>query len=126
MLEIRQTLVLTDNYTYLLKDQATGKTAVVDPSVYIPGKFDYVLNTHHHWDHVGGNLEIKKATGCKVVGFEKDAERIPGIDIRLKDREKWNLGDSVAQVLFIPGHTLGHIAYWFEKDHALFCGDTLF
>lgn len=135
MLEIKQIPVLTDNYVYLLKDSDTGKVAAVDPSEAEPvlktlrdegWKLDYILNTHHHWDHVGGNLTLKEKTKCEIVGWGTDAVRIPGITIQLKPGAVFQLGKSEAEILFIPGHTHGHIAFWFEKDKALFCGDTLF
>lgn len=135
MLSIQLIPLLTDNYAYLLRDEATKKTAVVDPSEAKPIlellkqkglQLDYVLSTHHHWDHTGGNKALKQETGCQVVGYAGDAERIPGIDIQLEDNVTFSLGESMAKVLFIPGHTLGHIAYWFEADKAVFCGDTLF
>lgn len=134
-LEIVQIPALSDNYNYLLRDSASGQTAVVDPSQSAPTlaalqqlgwSLGYILNTHHHADHVGGNLPLKQATGCKIVGYGPDAERIPGIDIELRDGDRFALGESVAAILFVPGHTLGHIAYHFTEDKALFCGDTLF
>ncbi len=127
--------LLSDNYGYLLHDPASKKTAVVDPSEAAPVlafakarnlKIDFVLNTHHHPDHSGGNLGIKKETGCKVVGPAPDRERIPGIDIALDEGQTFDLGNARAEVLFIPGHTKGHIAFHFRGDRAVFCGDTLF
>ena len=85
-----------------------------------------ILNTHHHWDHVGGNKELKNKWGCPVLGFSKDAHRIPEIDQKLEDHQDWLWEDQVCQVLFIPGHTLGHIALWFKTSSVLFSGDTLF
>ncbi|MBF0093103.1 MAG: hydroxyacylglutathione hydrolase [Alphaproteobacteria bacterium] len=134
-LEIHQIPVLSDNYVYLLRDVASGDTAVVDPSLSAPVlkaaadlglRLTHVLNTHHHWDHTGGNLDIKDATGCKVVGALADADRIPGLDIALDDGEVFTLGASEAKVIMVPGHTSGHVAYWFQDASALFSGDTLF
>jgi len=135
MLTIRQIPVLTDNYIYLIHDQLSEKTAVVDPALVDPvlselsnsgWSLDYILNTHHHADHVGGNLGLKSETGCTIVGSRSDAKRIPGIDIELGEGDIFELGESVAKVLAVSGHTIGHIAYWFGVDDALFCGDTLF
>lgn len=134
-IDIEQIPVLSDNYVYLVRDRATGKTAVVDPAVSEPVQerlstlgwtLTHILNTHHHGDHVGGNLALKAATGCTIVGPRADRERIPGIDIALGDGERFRLGEADATVFDVPGHTRGHIAYWFEASDALFCGDTLF
>jgi len=134
-LDIEQIPVLSDNYVYLVRDRATGKTAVVDPAVSEPVQqrlsalgwtLTHILNTHHHGDHVGGNLALKAATGCTIVGPRADRERIPGIDVALGDGERFRLGEAEATVFDVPGHTRGHIAYWFAESEALFCGDTLF
>jgi hydroxyacylglutathione hydrolase len=134
-LVIRQIPVLRDNYVYLLHDEASGATGVVDPSVAEPvlaqlaetgWRLTHILNTHHHPDHTGGNLEIKRATGAIVVGPRADRDRIPGIDVAVADGERYALGSEAAEVFDVPGHTRGHIAYWFKDSRALFCGDTLF
>lgn len=135
VLEIEQIPVLTDNYVYLARDPASGKVAAVDPAVAEPvldrlkakgWALTHILNTHHHGDHVGGNLALKQATGCTIVGYAKDAGRIPGIDVRVDDGDTYMLGTAPAKVIAVPGHTVGHIAYWFAESHALFCGDTIF
>jgi len=134
-LVIEQIPVLTDNYVYLAHDPASGDTAVVDPAVAPPvlerleakgWRLTHILNTHHHNDHTGGNLALKQATGAQIVGHRKDSQRIPGIDIEVGDGESFLLGAAAAMVIEVPGHTVGHIAFWFPASHALFCGDTLF
>jgi hydroxyacylglutathione hydrolase len=126
---------LNDNYAYIIHDNDAKIVGVVDPSEALPIvsflnqnklKLNYILNTHHHFDHVGGNSELKKKYGAKVVGFYGDKHRIPEIDIALKDEEKWNFGSSVIKILHIPGHTLGHVCLFFEKEKIAFTGDTLF
>ena len=84
------------------------------------------LNTHHHFDHVGGNFELKEKYGCKIVGSKKDFERIPGIDIQVSEGDIWNFDEHNAQIIEIPGHTTGHIAFYFESLKLVFTGDTLF
>jgi len=134
-LDVHQIPVLRDNYVYLARDPATGACAVIDPAVAEPvldtldrlgWRLTHILNTHHHHDHTGGNLELKRATGCTIVGNAADAERIPGIDVRVGEGDTVALGDRTARVIEVSGHTIGHIAYWFEDDETLFCGDTLF
>lgn len=134
-LEIEQIPVLRDNYVYLIHDPATAATAVVDPAVAPPvlaalarrgWKLTHILNTHHHHDHVGGNLDLKAATGCRIVGNHADAARIPGLDDGVSEGDTVAVGTARAQVIEVSGHTLGHIAYWFAEAMALFCGDTLF
>jgi len=126
---------LTDNYAYIINDNISKTVGVVDPSEALPViaflkkqnlKLNYILNTHHHYDHIGGNTELKKLYNAKVVGFVGDKHRIPGIDITLKDNVKWTFGKSSVKILHIPGHTLGHICFFFENEKIAFTGDTLF
>ena len=126
---------LQDNYSYLIIDKKTNSACVVDPSESKPIieyldkhkiKLIYILNTHHHYDHIGGNKELKKKYKAKVVGYAEDKNRIPGIDICLKDQEIWSKNNFSAKIFHIPGHTLGHICFYFFKEKILFTGDTLF
>lgn len=135
MLEIIQIPVLNDNYIYLINDPVSGETAVVDPALAEPvidaldekqWQLTYILNTHHHWDHIGGNLALKEQTGCKIIGAKKDQHRIPGIDILVQENDQISLGTHHAIIIETPGHTSGHIVFYFADDSALFCGDTLF
>ena len=134
-MEITPIPCLTDNYAYIIYDNNSKTTGVVDPSESQPIisflkrkniKLNYILNTHHHFDHIGGNIELKKIYNAKIIGFEGDKHRIPGIDITLKNKEKWNFGNSIVKIIHIPGHTLGHICFFFEKEKIAFTGDTLF
>jgi hydroxyacylglutathione hydrolase len=134
-LKIEQIPVLNDNYVYLVHEPKAGVTGVVDPAVAGPvlerlaargWTLDWILSTHHHSDHTGGNLELKQATGCRVAGAKADEARIPGIDLKLAEGDPFKLGQAEAQVFETPGHTSGHISYWFPQAKALFCADTLF
>jgi len=134
-LRIEQIPVLRDNYIYLARDDSGEACAAIDPAAASPvlaaldrlgWTLTHILNTHHHHDHVGGNLELKRATGCAIVGNRVDAQRIPGIDVAVGDGDEVSLGAATARVIDVSGHTIGHIAYWFEAADALFCGDTMF
>lgn len=135
MLTIITLPVLTDNYIYLIHDPVSMETAAVDPALAQPvltaleqngWHLNTILNTHHHHDHVGGNLELKQKTGCKVIAATADRERIPGIDLTVKEHDMINIGNHAAKIIATPGHTSGHIVYHFADDGLLFCGDTLF
>ena len=126
---------LQDNYSYLIIDESNNSACVVDPSESQPIisflenkniKLKYILNTHHHYDHVGGNLELKKRYNSKIVGFKEDKDRIPEIDVLVEDNQKWKGENFEAKIYHIPGHTSGHIAFHFFKEKKIFTGDTLF
>jgi hydroxyacylglutathione hydrolase len=126
---------LQDNYSYLIIDEESNIACVVDPSEADPIieylensqiKLKFILNTHHHYDHVGGNQKLKEKYGASVVGYKGDKERIPGIDILVNDQETWIHKNFEAKIIHIPGHTLGHICFYFYKDESVFTGDTLF
>ena len=126
---------LQDNYSYLIIDEENNIACVVDPSeadpiiAYLENtkiQLKFILNTHHHYDHVGGNHKLKEKYGASVIGYEGDKERIPGIDILVSDQETWIHKNFEAKIIHIPGHTLGHICFYFHKDESVFTGDTLF
>ena len=126
---------LKDNYSYIVFNEKSLFAVVIDPSESEPIineikrnnlKLKYIFNTHHHYDHVGGNIKLKEKYRCKVVGYEKDKDRIPEIDIGLKDNQKWKNELFECEILHVPGHTAGHICIYIEKINALFTGDTLF
>ncbi|CAK7322650.1 unnamed protein product [Dovyalis caffra] len=134
-LQIELVPCLKDNYAYLLHDVDTGTVGVVDPSEATPiidalsrknRNLTYILNTHHHYDHTGGNEELKARYGAKVIGSGVDRDRIPGIDIVLSDGDKWMFAGHEVQVMDTPGHTRGHISFYFPGSGAIFTGDTLF
>mgnify|MGYP003325157426 FL=1 len=124
----------TDNYSYVCID-SENNAFVVDPSEFIPVddfikknnlNLKYILNTHHHFDHVGGNIELKEKYGAKIVGNKNDKDRIPGIDICLMEGEFFKFNEYKAEIIDIPGHTIGHIAFHIQSENIVFTGDTLF
>ena len=126
---------LQDNYSYLLINEKNQNACVVDPSEAKPIinfvekkniNLKFILNTHHHHDHIGGNNELKKKYGVKIIGFKNDKDKIPEIDIFVENNQTWMNEDFEAKIIHIPGHTLGHICFYFSKDKIAFTGDTLF
>ncbi|MBD2212009.1 hydroxyacylglutathione hydrolase [Nostoc linckia FACHB-104] len=132
---------LSDNYIFLLYDRTQNIAAAVDPAEAEPvfrkltelnAKLVAIFNTHHHHDHVGGNQQlIQKFPEAVVYAGIEDRGRIPGQTVFLEDGDHVQFGDRVAEVIFVPGHTRAHIAYYFPPEVAteagdLFCGDTLF
>lgn len=134
-LEIHRIPALKDNYLWLIREPEANLVAVVDPAEAEPveaklaalgWRLTHILNTHHHKDHTGGNLALKERWKATVVGPRADRDRIPGIDIELGEGDTYRFGAETAEVFDIPGHTRGHIAFWFPGSDALFCGDTIF
>ena len=135
-MNVHQYLCLNDNYGALVHDPATGATACVDvpeagPTLAALAERGWnltdILITHHHADHIQGVPDIKaKFPGAKVWGPAKDAARIPFLDRQVKEGDTARVGSLEAKVIETPGHTLGHIAYHFDKEGVAFCGDTLF
>lgn len=125
----------SDNYAVLLHDPDSGLTAAIDAPdgdaildrLKDQGwSLDLLLITHHHGDHTAGNLALKKATGCEIVGPAKEARSIPGIDRTVAESDEVKFGDHTFKVVETPGHTSGHVCYWSADDGLAFVGDTLF
>lgn len=134
-IEIRQFPCLNDNYGFLIRDAASGAVATVDTpdpnaindALSAEGwTLTHILNTHHHWDHAGGNLALKDQWGCEIIGPKGEADKIPGIDRAVGEGDMVSLGASHARVFDTPGHTSGHVIYYFADDAAAFVGDTIF
>jgi hydroxyacylglutathione hydrolase len=132
---VHQIPCLKDNYGYLVRDSVSGLVASIDTPEVAPinaacaelgWKLTHVLNTHHHFDHAGGNLELKAQWGLTIVGPRADRDRIPGIDVEVGEGDVFALGAARAHVYDVPGHTRGHIAWHFADDGVAFVGDTLF
>lgn len=133
-LEVHQFPCLSDNYGFLIRDEATGKTACIDTPEAgailreledLGWELDFIFNTHWHPDHAGGNADIKAITGCTIVG-PKEVTRIAPLDREVVDGDVVMLGETSFRVLDTGGHTLGHITYFDAADRIAFVGDTLF
>lgn len=134
-IEIHQFPCLSDNYGFLVRDQASGATATIDTpdaeaiNAALGEKgwaLTHILNTHWHPDHAGGNLALKEKWSCRIIGPKAEATKIPGLDEPVGEGDMAVLGESRALVHDTPGHTLGHIIYHFQDDGAAFVGDTIF
>lgn len=133
--QVRLFLCLQDNYGVLVHDPSSGATAAIDAPEAAPieaalkgngWKLTDILVTHHHGDHTGGIAALKQQYGCRVVAPRGEADNIPQVDVAVGEGETVKVGNLTAHVLETPGHTLGHIAYWFHADKLVFAGDTLF
>ena len=134
-LEIRQFACLEDNYGFLIACSETGACAAIDtpePARILEEaraagwRVSEIWNTHHHWDHAGGNDTIRAASGARITAPAAEADKIGHVDARVHPGDRVRLGRLEAQILDVGGHTLGHIAYWFETEAVAFVGDALF
>lgn len=135
MIEVVRIPARQDNYIWMAHDDASGETVVIDPADAAPvlaeaakrgWKIGQIWNTHWHGDHIGGNAEIKAATGSIVTGPAAEAGRIPTLDVQVREGDRVKIGAVEAQVLEVPAHTAGHIAYYLPRAGIAFVGDTLF
>ena len=126
---------LADNYSYCIIDAVNKNVILIDPAEF--GTVDnflknknlvpnYILNTHHHSDHVGGNILLKQKYNCSILGFAADKDRIPGIDTFLKDKETIKIGNLEIETHHAPGHTSGHVFYYLRNEKIAFVGDIVF
>lgn len=134
-LDIHQFPCLKDNYGVLVHDPATGVTASIDAPdgaavaralVERGWTLTHVLVTHHHADHTAGIAALKAETQCTVIGPREESHRIPGLDQATGEPDTLALGSHAVHVLDTPGHTLGHVTYWFKDAGVAFVGDTVF
>ncbi|GJL84423.1 MAG: hydroxyacylglutathione hydrolase [Micavibrio sp.] len=134
MINVTIVPVLEDNYAYLLEAD-NGETAIVDPGESGPVivalgdkdlNLDYILNTHHHSDHIAGNRDLKNAYNAKLAGPAKDSHRIADLDIELDESSVFEFGGEQAQIFETPGHTTGGICIYFPISKIIFTGDTIF
>ena len=133
--ETRLFLCRSDNYGVLVHDTGSGATAAIDAPETGPiekalnetgWKLTDILVTHHHADHTDGIIALKEKYRCRVVAPAAEAKKIPAVDETVREGDKAKVGSLAADVIETPGHTLGHIAYWFHADKLAFVGDTLF
>ena len=127
--------MFSDNYAWLLRDAASGAVGVADPADAdaviravdsAGGRLDTIFLTHHHADHVAGADEVRDRYGARIVGARADAHRLPRLDLAVGDGDDVVFGATRAQVIDTPGHTRGHVAFFFSEGGVLLCGDTLF
>lgn len=134
-LEIHQFPCLSDNYGVLIRDPATNLVASIDAAAADPvraalsekgWKLTHIFTTHYHWDHTDGNEALKSETGCTIIGPKAEAAKIPGIDTKVGEGDRFQWGNFDVDVYDTPGHTAGHIIYHIPAAKVAFVGDTLF
>lgn len=134
-LQIEQFMCRSDNFGILARDPESGETAIIDAPETAPilaaiertgWTPSVILTTHHHGDHVEGNLALKEKYGLTIIGPGAEAAKIPGIDRTVKDGETFRFGGETVRVIETPGHTAGHVCYHFPDSKIAFTGDTLF
>lgn len=127
--------ILSDNYAWLLREEASGAVAIVDPADAAAvaaaideagGRLDAIFLTHHHADHTAGTDAVRARYGCPVIGAATDAHRLPRLDRAVVGGDVFAFGEAEVRVIDTPGHTRGHVAYFFPQGEVLLCGDTLF
>lgn len=132
-IEIVPIACLADNYAYLICDHAAGEAAAIDPAEAAPVAealaarqltLTHILNTHHHHDHVDGNLELKARSGARVIGAAADRHRLPGLDLAIDEATQFALFGKTLRIFDTPGHTMGGLSFGFADN--IFTGDTLF
>ncbi len=135
MVEVVRIPALSDNYIWLMHDPASAQTVVIDPAVADPvlaeaeargWPITQIWNTHWHPDHTGGNAAVKAATGARVTGPAAEAARIPTLDVQVREGDRVRIGALEAEVMEVPAHTAGHIAFHLPGEKIAFVGDTLF
>ncbi len=134
-LNVHQFICRSDNCGILVHDSRTGTTmsidapdaaAIADNLKKRGWQLTHILTTHHHPDHVEGNLELKEVFGCRIIGPEAEKDRIPGISQTVKGGDVIQMAKRPLTIYACPGHTLGHVAYHFSDDYLLFAADTVF
>ena len=126
---------LEDNFSYLLIDELTKSTIVIDPSEAEPIidkieslnlKLKFIMNTHHHYDHTNGNFKLKNKWKAELIGPEEEKDKITNIDHFVSDGDTTEIAGFDTLVIHTPGHTLGHVIYYLKNERILFAGDTVF
>jgi hydroxyacylglutathione hydrolase len=127
--------ILRDNYTFIIRDARAEKTIVIDPGsageviAFLEGQgwgLTHIINTHHHWDHTDGNLELKKKYKAEIIAPLKDQKRIPGFDHGIGEGDSFAIGGVKFNVIETPGHTSGHVTFILPEHKRIYCGDVLF